>query len=224
MGIIHMFKKLSTLSKSYAKTTIAVFLVGFIILYILFVIEEAVSEATRVQQIPLLDNLDRSLAQAGSYSKLNIGKMSAFEFQKEPRMLPDIRFRNSAGKLISLRGFSNKVILLNIWATWCAPCLREMPHLNELQSRLGSDTFEVVAVSLDAGSPEKPKKLLRKISVDALHFYHDPTAQLSFTLKALGMPTTLLIDNNGREIGRLVGAADWSSTDASRLINAYLPN
>ncbi|MEO0810051.1 MAG: TlpA disulfide reductase family protein, partial [Pseudomonadota bacterium] len=94
---------------------------------------------------------------------------------------------------------------------------------DELQARLGSGKFEVVAVSLDRGNPAKPKKFLDDIQAKALRFYHDPLAKLNFDLDVIGMPTTLLIDGEGREIGRLVGPAEWHSGDAVRLIKAHLP-
>ncbi|MCL4164456.1 UNVERIFIED_CONTAM: hypothetical protein GTU68_002179, partial [Idotea baltica] len=106
-----------------------------------------------------------------------------------------------------LSDLQGKVVLLNLWATWCAPCRKEMPHLNQLQEELGSDQFEVVAVSVDRGSAEKSKKFLAEVGANALRFYHDPTAQAGFSLMAIGMPTTLLFDREGREIGRLVGPA-----------------
>ena len=97
-----------------------------------------------------------------------------------------------------------------------------MPDLDRLQAELGSDRFEVVAVSVDRGSPEKSRKFLDEINAKALKLYHDPSAQLSFTLKTIGMPSTLLIDAEGRELGRLVGPAEWDSADAKRLIRAQL--
>ena len=153
--------------------------------------------------------------------KLNRGDMTTFVFKKQPVALPkEARFNGPDGAPLTLDNFKGKVVLLNLWATWCAPCRKEMPHLNQLQQELGSDSFEVVAVSIDRGSPDKSKKFLDEVGATALRLYHDPGAQLGFTLKAIGMPATLLINGDGREIGRLVGPAEWHGEDAKRLIRA----
>ena len=163
-----------------------------------------------------------SAAGAEKSGKLNVGKMVTFVFKKEPQPVPEAKFNDAGGKAITLADFKGKVVLLNLWATWCAPCRKEMPHLDQLQAELGSDGFEVVAISIDRGSPEKSRKFLDEINAKALKLYHDPSAQLSFTLKTIGMPSTLLIDAEGRELGRLVGPAEWHSADAKRLIQAQL--
>ena len=167
---------------------------------------------------------DNTITHNTDYSKLNIGEMAAFRFNKKPEILPQIIFENAAGEKLSLQNFIGKVILLNLWATWCAPCLKEIPYLEELQLELGDDTFEVVAINLDRDQSSMPRDFLRKADSKAFQFYHDPTSQLFFTLKATGMPTTFLIDSKGHEIGRLVGAADWHHASAIRLIKAFLPN
>lgn len=154
---------------------------------------------------------------------LNRGAMTTFVFKKTPmKISKPPAFNGPDGKSMTLSDLKGKVVLLNLWATWCAPCRKEMPHLNQLQEELGSDQFEVVAVSVDRGSAEKSKKFLAKVGATALRFYHDPTAQASFSLMAIGMPTTLLFDRDGREIGRLVGPAEWHSKDAQDLIKAAL--
>lgn len=160
---------------------------------------------------------------ATSGNQLNVGAMTTFVFKDFPMALPEVTFNNADGKALSLKDFAGKTLLLNLWATWCAPCRKEMPHLDRLQAELGSDSFEVVAVSVDRGSAQKSRKFLDDIKVKALKLYHDPSAQLGFTLKTIGMPSTLLIDGQGREIGRLVGPADWDSADAKRLITAHIP-
>ena len=154
---------------------------------------------------------------------LNRGAMTTFVFKKTPMDLPDdVTFNDKAGQAVSLDQFAGKVVLLNLWATWCAPCRKEMPDLDRLQADLGGDRFEVVAVSLDRGSADKARAFLNEIDVKRLRFFHDPEAKLGFKLMAIGMPTTLLIDAKGREIGRLVGPADWHSEDAKKLIRSVL--
>ena len=155
--------------------------------------------------------------------RLNRGAMTTFVFKKTPMDLPDdVTFNDKAGQAVNLDHFAGKVVLLNLWATWCAPCRKEMPDLDRLQADLGGDRFEVVAVSLDRGSADKARAFLNEIGVKRLRFFHDPEAKLGFKLMAIGMPTTLLIDAKGREIGRLVGPAEWHSEDAKKLIRSVL--
>ncbi|SDO30999.1 Thiol-disulfide isomerase or thioredoxin [Filomicrobium insigne] len=155
--------------------------------------------------------------------KLNSGHMAAFIFKPEPEPLGDVSFKDGTGQSLTLADFKGKTILLNLWATWCAPCREETPALDRLQNQLGSDKFEVVALSVDRGGAEKSQQFLDKINVQSLTLYVDEKAGSSSVLKVIGMPTTLLIDADGREIGRLVGPAEWDSADAVRLIKAHLP-
>ena len=115
-------------------------------------------------------------------------------------------------------------MLLNVWATWCAPCREEMPALDKLQAALGSDKFQVVALAVDKSGIAGAKKFLADIKAEKLEPYADPTAKEGTRLKVIGMPTTILIDREGREIGRLIGPAHWDSPEAKRLIEAQLQN
>jgi len=154
---------------------------------------------------------------------LSTGAMTTFVFKPKPEALPDIRFVNAQGGQVGLDSLRGKVVLLNVWATWCAPCREEMPALNRLQEALGSDKFEVVALAVDKSGIEGARKFLTDIKADKLAVYADPTAKEGTTLKVIGMPTTILIDAEGREIGRLIGPAHWDSAEAKRLIEAQLP-
>lgn len=151
---------------------------------------------------------------------LATGAMTTFVFKPQPEALPDIRFLNGDGAEVGLDDFRGKVVLLNVWATWCAPCREEMPALDKLQAELGSDKFQVVALAVDKSGIDGAKKFLSGIKVDKLGAYADPTAKEGTRLKVIGMPTTILIDKEGREIGRLIGPAKWDSADAKRLIEA----
>jgi len=153
---------------------------------------------------------------------LSQGQMAAFVFRKEPEALPEIKFQDSARKERSLADWRGKVVLLNLWATWCLPCRKEMPSLDRLQKELGSDKFEVVAVSVDRKGLAASKKFLDETKVERLALYVDPTARLNSELRAVGLPATLLVDAQGREIGRLLGPAEWDSEDAKRLIRSVL--
>jgi thiol-disulfide isomerase/thioredoxin len=159
---------------------------------------------------------------AAAESPVTTGKLTAFVTRKTPEALPDIAFQNANGDLLTLSKFKGKVVLLNLWATWCAPCREEMPSLDRLQKALGSDTFEVVALSLDRKGTEASAKFLTDVKATNLKLYVDPTAKQGTVLKLIGMPTTILIDKEGREIGRLAGPAEWDSDDAKKLIEAAL--
>jgi len=158
----------------------------------------------------------------GPLAGLNKGAMAAFVVKPAPLKIPDFAFTDADGAAKSLADFSGKVVLLNIWATWCVPCREEMPMLDELQRELGGEDFTVLAVNIDKGGPDKARDFLKETGATNLALYTDPSGKLFATLKAVGMPTTLLIDREGREIGRLVGPADWASPEAKRLIEAAI--
>jgi thiol-disulfide isomerase/thioredoxin len=161
-------------------------------------------------------------AKASPLKGLNKGAMAAFLVRSKPLDLPDFSLVNDDGATISLADLGGKVVLLNIWATWCVPCREEMPQLNDLQAALGGKDFEVVAVNIDKGGPAKARKFLEETKAADLTLYTDPTGKLFSKLRAVGMPTTLLIDRDSKEIGRLVGPADWASAEAKRLIQAAI--
>lgn len=130
-----------------------------------------------------------------------------------PKKLPLIRFRNGVGRSQTLADFQGKVVLLNIWATWCGPCRREMPTLDRLQGELGGSHFEVVALSIDRGGPDVVRKFFKEIGVRNLALYNDSSSRVSTALKILGLPATLLVGGQGRELGRLIGPAEWNTQE-----------
>ncbi|MGE0023353.1 MAG: TlpA family protein disulfide reductase [Hyphomicrobium sp.] len=144
--------------------------------------------------------------------------LPAFVYTKTPQPLADVNFVDGTGAPKTLADFRGKTVLLNLWATWCAPCREEMPSLDRLQRELGSDTFEVVALAVDRTGLESARKFLDSIGVTSLALYADPTTRSGSALRAVGMPTTILIDPEGREIGRLPGPAAWDSAEAKALI------
>jgi thiol-disulfide isomerase/thioredoxin len=157
-----------------------------------------------------------------SGNPLATGAMTTFVFKTQPEALPDIQFLNGSGVETSLASLRGKVVLLNVWATWCAPCREEMPALDKLQAALGSDKFQVVALAVDKSGIAGAKKFLGDIKAEKLEAFADPTAKEGTRLKVIGMPTTILLDAEGREIGRLIGPAHWDSPEAKRLIEAQL--
>jgi thiol-disulfide isomerase/thioredoxin len=141
-----------------------------------------------------------------------------FLIWETPRNLPELAFEDEKGKPLTLADFHGKVVLLNIWATWCAPCREEMPTLDSLQAQLGGEQFEVVALSIDHAGIGVVEKFYRETGVQHLCKYIDPSTLATSTLGIGGVPTTLLIDHKGREIGRLVGATEWESPAMEDLI------
>jgi thiol-disulfide isomerase/thioredoxin len=165
----------------------------------------------------------RTLAQAtpaGGVNPLSQGEMVKFVFKREPEPVPDIAFVDGTGAARTLGDFKGRVVLLNLWATWCLPCRKEMPALDRLQGALGSDKFEVVALSVDRAGVEASRKFLDSIKIANLKLYVDPTAKANGPLKIFGMPTTILINAEGKEVGRLLGEAEWDTEDARKLIKA----
>ena len=136
------------------------------------------------------------------------------------------RSRTPPGAPKSLADWHGRTVLLNLWATWCVPCRKEMPALDALQDKLGGPDFEVVAVNIDTRDPDKPKTWLHDAGIGHLAYYADPNAKVFQDLKAvgkaIGMPTTLLVDPNGCEIASLAGPAEWASEDAVKLVSAAL--
>ncbi|HTT47345.1 MAG TPA: TlpA disulfide reductase family protein [Pseudolabrys sp.] len=154
------------------------------------------------------------------------GEVAAVNMAKSPLKVPDLSFQDASGKPLTLAQWRGRTVLLNLWATWCVPCRKEMPTLDALQRKLGSPGFEVVAVNIDTRDPDKPKAFLKDIGIQSLAYYADPTARTFQDLKeigrAFGMPTTLLIDPHGCELGTIAGPAEWASDDAVKLIEAAL--
>lgn len=143
-----------------------------------------------------------------------------FHRWSKPREIADLRFSDPSGKPTSLQEFRGQVILLNLWATWCPPCREEMPALDRLNARLGGKKFAVVTLALD--SHVKVEAFLRQIKATTLKGYTDTQGQAMTLLGVSALPTTLLIDVQGREIGRLSGAAAWDEKPALDLIQAHL--
>lgn len=159
---------------------------------------------------------------ASAANPLATGDMVTFVFKKSPDAVPMFKFEDETGAERSLADWKGKVVLLNLWATWCAPCRKEMPALDRLQKEFGSSQFEVVAISVDRQGAAASKKFLQETKTEHLKLYIESTSRSVGTLRAAGLPTTILIDTEGREVGRLAGPAEWDSADAKRLIRASL--
>ena len=154
------------------------------------------------------------------------GEVAAINPATSGLRIPDLTFQDASGATRKLSEWRGKVVLLNLWATWCVPCRREMPALDALQVKLGSPKFEVVAVNIDTRDLDKPKNWLKTAGVTTLNYFSDEKARVFQELKAIGraigMPTSILIDANGCEIGTIAGPAEWASDDSVALIKAAL--
>lgn len=157
---------------------------------------------------------------------LSRGELAAFEVAKRPGRALDLTFERPDGTPTRLGDLRGRTLLVNLWATWCEPCRREMPALDKLQGMLGGPGFEVVAINIDTRNLDKPKSWLKEVGVSHLAYYADPKANIFRELQqageADGMPTTLLIDPRGCQLGRMAGPADWVGPDGLALVRAAL--
>lgn len=147
------------------------------------------------------------------------GAMSGFTVEKPRLPVKQGAFFDGSGNVRHFRDFGNRVLLVNFWATWCGPCVEEMPSLNRLQEELGGADFQVVAISTDAKGKDAVQPFLRdKLGLNALDIFLDPKMQLARSFGIKGLPTSFLIDAKGRLVGSFTGATDWSSDEAKALI------
>jgi thiol-disulfide isomerase/thioredoxin len=163
-----------------------------------------------------------SLAQ--KIAPLAHGELAALTMATTPLRLPDLAFWDADGKPRKLSDWRGKTVLVNLWATWCVPCRKEMPALDSLQTKLGGKDFEVVAINIDTRDAEKPKNFLKDAGLTRLGYFSDQKAKVFQDLKniskALGMPTSVLVDGQGCEIANIAGPAEWASDDAIKLIKS----
>ena len=146
----------------------------------------------------------------------------AFTRLARPRAVPALRFTSGDGRPTTLADFRGKAVLLNLWATWCAPCRTEMPTLDRLQKRLGGPHFEVVALSIDRTGLGAVAPFYKELGLRSLAVFLDPSGEAASAFDAPGLPTSLLIDAEGREIARKIGPAEWDSPAIVEKIERYL--
>lgn len=147
---------------------------------------------------------------------------SLFAIHSAPRPMVPLAFEDGNGRKLTLADFHDKVILLNVWATWCLPCREEMPALDRLQQKLSGRGFEVIALSIDSDGAPAVRRFYAETGVRSLAVYIDPGMRATSNLHVVGVPTTLLIDRKGREIGRHTGPAQWDARDAVQSIRAHM--
>lgn len=151
------------------------------------------------------------------------GEMADFDYAFPPRGAPKVGFLHE-GKTKTLDDFRGRAVLVNFWATTCAPCLKELPSLDALEGDLGGKRFEVVAIAADPRGPETARAFLDRLDIQHLKLYADPNLRFAFEVGGADvLPVSILFDAKGQEVGRLIGEADWSSPEARRLIESALP-
>jgi thiol-disulfide isomerase/thioredoxin len=178
----------------------------------------------RLRSKPAAKACEPAVAAAGRLAPLARGEVAALAVAHTPFRVPNVAFKDAEGHERTLADWRGRTILLNLWATWCVPCRREMPALDALQKDLGGADFEVVAVNIDTRDPAKPLAFLKEVGVTHLAYYSDQSAKvfqdLKLAGKVFGMPTTLIVDRSGCEIGEMAGPAEWASADGVRLVSA----
>ena len=161
---------------------------------------------------------------AAALDALATGEVAAFQLAAEPEYLGGLTFRGENGEGRALSDFAGKTLLVNVWATWCAPCRREMPALDRLQAAEADARFAVMPISIDLGSRDKPAAFLKSVGASNLPLLTDPSTEIFNDLKrrslALGLPVTLLIDPKGCLLGHINGPAEWDSADGVKLVQA----
>jgi thiol-disulfide isomerase/thioredoxin len=133
-----------------------------------------------------------------------------------------LAFRDAQGSARGLEELRGKVVLVNLWATWCAPCIKEMPALDRLQAKLGGEAFEVLAIAVDRQGESVVRPFFEKLGLASLALYMDPSNAASRVLAAPALPVSVLVDREGREIGRVLGAAEWDEPRFERLVRAAI--
>ena len=164
----------------------------------------------------------QAAAAANPFKALAAGPLAAFIVHPAPKEMEGFTFKDGTGAETSLAKWKGKVVLLNLWATWCLPCRKEMPDLAALQKELGGSDFEVVALSVDRKGAEASSAFLKEVNASSLALYTDEQSKSLQALQAIGLPATLLIGRDGREIGRLLGPAEWASDEAKALVRAAM--
>ncbi|MDA8585113.1 TlpA family protein disulfide reductase [Rhodobacteraceae bacterium] len=162
-----------------------------------------------------------AMADTAAIETLREGTMKKLSFS-EPQPVSDIAFTDPGGKEFTLADYKGKMVLVNFWATWCAPCRKEMPQLAELQTEFGGDAFEVVTIATGRNSVTGIRKFFDEIEVDNLPIFLDPRQKLAREMAVLGLPITLILDTDGNEIARMRGDAEWNSDSAKAIIAALI--
>ncbi|WP_062232130.1 thiol:disulfide interchange protein TlpA [Aureimonas sp. N4] len=182
-----------------------------------YVMETRSGNASVAGTCPLKDGLRQSLDKAAH------GEVAAVALLDQPIDVSHLAFKDANGQATSLGAMKGQSLLVNLWATWCAPCRAEMPALDELEKTAGDESFAVVPINIDMGDVAKPKGFYEETKLTALPFFRDETMGVFNELKkasvAVGLPVTLLVDAEGCAQAAINGPAHWSSPDALALVD-----
>ncbi|MCB1398741.1 MAG: TlpA family protein disulfide reductase [Rhodobacteraceae bacterium] len=164
--------------------------------------------------------LGANAASAADLAALKLGDMKKLVLTEPPVPAPDVVFLDESGAERRLSDWQGKVVLVNFWATWCAPCRAEMPALDRLQAELGGDAFEVLTIATGRNTPTAIDKFFTEAGVTLLPRHKDERQQLARSLGVVGLPVTVIFDAEGQEVARLIGEAEWDAPEAKDLIRA----
>ncbi|MFN3144534.1 MAG: TlpA family protein disulfide reductase [Paracoccaceae bacterium] len=153
---------------------------------------------------------------------LREGHMKKLVFHETPVVASDAAFEDAGGAPMTLAAYEGKYTLVNFWATWCAPCRKEMPSLDRLQAELGGDAFEVVTIATGRNAPAGITRFFDEVGVTNLPKHRDPKQALARDMAVLGLPITVILNPGGEEIARLRGDAEWDSDSAKAIIRALI--
>jgi len=156
--------------------------------------------------------------------RLAAGAMERFKPARPPKPMPDLEFLDADDKSLRLANLTGKARLINLWATWCGPCVKEMPSLDRLQAALPRDKFVVLPISLDGPSRPKVAPFYKKQELTNLGIYYDKDKKAMSVLGVSVLPTSILVDPAGRELGRIEGDADWDTPEGIALMKAAIGN
>lgn len=159
---------------------------------------------------------------AGQLAALREGDMKKLEVHAEPKAVPDIAFKDADGKEHRISDYRGKYLVVNFWATWCAPCRKEMPTLDRLQAEMGGDDLQVLPIATIRNTLPAVKRFFAEDGIKALPILIDPQAELAHRMGVMGLPVTVIVNPEGQEIGRLIGEADWSGDDARAVLGALI--
>ena len=173
--------------------------------------------------LPSLYSSPTDLANSTSVPKL-VNQMKTFKLTTNTSARPDISWKDANDNKVTLELFDGKVVLLNFWASWCPPCIRELPSINRLQAKLGGDKFTVIALNIDRGGKPIANRFKQKLKLDKLDLHVDQKNAVARLLKIKALPTTIVFDSKGREVGKMEAAAEWDAKEALSLIQYFINN
>lgn len=170
----------------------------------------------------LLGAANAATADTALIEGLRAGDMEKLAVHAMPVAAAADAFEGEDGAAMTLSDFEGQVVVLNFWATWCAPCREEMPTLSALQADLGGEAFRVVTIATGRNDPVAMRQFFDEIGVDNLPLHRDPRQGLARSMGVLGLPVTVILDRDGQEVARLMGDADWNSESARAIVAALI--